>query len=305
MTECFIFDIQRFSIHDGPGIRTTVFFKGCPLSCPWCHNPESRRFEPDLLIREDHCLLCGVCREACPHGAISKNETAVAMDRTACRACGACATACPTRAREIAGTPVSISALLAELKRDLPFFAASGGGVTASGGEPLAQPQALAQLFKACKERGIHTAVDTSGFAPPEVISRVAQWTDLFLFDLKCADSDAHQRYTGVANTQILKNLIYISEIGIETTVRIPLIPGITDTADNVVGLAEVLRRLGPHVAVQLLPFHSLAANKYKRLGLMPHSLWSHSATDISAPTPVDIAEKLRALGIHRVTING
>ena len=199
-----VFNIMRFSTHDGPGIRTTVFFKGCPLSCWWCHNPESQRFRPDLMYFEERCRHCGDCVAACPEGVADLG----------CRRCTVCAEVCAAEARQIAGKRVTLGELLREVERDLIFFEESGGGVTLSGGEPVSQPRFAEALLGACRERGIHTVLETCGFAHPDTFLRVALSADLVLFDLKLMDPARHQQYTGVSNRGILRNLEQLVEHG-------------------------------------------------------------------------------------------
>lgn len=254
-----IFNIQRYSIHDGPGIRTTVFLKGCPLSCIWCHNPESQSFTPELMLYSKRCIGCGKCTEVCRHGGLS--------DRKKCISCGSCAEVCYAKAREMAGKLVSVQEVMTQIDKDSIFYDESGGGVTFSGGEPLSQPEFLLELLKQCKKREYHTAVDTSGYGSPETIRAISSVTDLFLYDLKHMDDERHRKYTGVSNRLILDNLKTISKLGKRIFIRIPLIPGINDDDDNLKATAEIIQRTPGIEQVNILPYHNIAADKYNRLG--------------------------------------
>jgi pyruvate formate lyase activating enzyme len=262
-----VFDIKRYSIKDGPGIRTTVFFKGCPLRCPWCHNPEGQSFEPEIMIRPSRCLAgCSECIDACPEGAIVKASGVPAVDRALCPACGQCADACPAGAIEVVGRRLSSAELMAEVEKDGIFQEESGGGVTFSGGEPLSQPGFLLELLELCRKKEIHAAVDTCGFAPPDVLESIAEKTGLFLFDLKAIDEEKHAAFTGFPNTLILENLRRLAARGSRVIVRIPVVPGVNDDEKNIRGTAEFLRSLGTISDISLLPYHKLGRDKYKGL---------------------------------------
>ena len=261
-----VFNVMRYALHDGPGIRTTVFFKGCPLSCWWCHNPESRRPQPELMYFRERCLGCGTCVAACPEHAISARDGGVATS-DACRVCGACAPVCPADAREIVGRWMTLEEVLAEVEKDRIFYDESGGGVTFSGGEPLLQPEFLEALLLACRARGLHTTVDTCGLASPEILLRLAPLVDLFLFDLKLLDAEQHARYVGVSNETILANLELLARGGRTVIVRFPVIPGINDAAGQVAQMIAFLTRLGLR-RIDLLPYHKIAQDKYHRLQL-------------------------------------
>lgn len=265
-----IFDIQRFSVHDGPGIRSTVFLKGCPLRCLWCHNPEGISPKPELMFFAYKCLGCGTCARVCPKSAInfiSAQEAKPSLDREKCTGCGLCAEACPSGAWRLVGRTVTVDELLSCLERDALLYDRSEGGVTFSGGEPLFQPEFLSAALRACKKRRIHTVVDTSGFASASVLKEIAPLVDLFLFDLKPMDEEEHRRYTGGSNRPIHENLRRLVEWGRPVIVRVPLIPGITDTEKNVQMLMAFLAELrGGIQKVELLPYHDVA-EKYQRLG--------------------------------------
>ena len=267
MEHGYIFNIQRFAVHDGPGIRTTVFLKGCPLSCAWCHNPEGIAPGPELTRSPKRCIECGECVVVCPHGLPVPGQTFSAESLESCLVCGACAAACPCEARQIAGQEMSVIEVVAEVLKDRVFFEESGGGVTFSGGEPLWQTRFLLQLLGACREKGIHTAVDTSGLAPWEDLEAVARVTDLFLYDIKHMEDGTHRRFTGVSNAQIVENLRRLGEIHGRIWVRVPVVPGVNDTAENLQATGKLAAGLQGVEKVCLLPYHPLADDKLRRLG--------------------------------------
>ena len=262
-----VFNVQKYSIHDGPGIRTTVFFKGCPLACPWCHNPESRGRAPFVYYDRDRCLGCEACVRACPAQALSRNETGIVTDPERCDARAACAEACPAEARRLVGRRVAVEELLAEIERDRPFYEASSGGVTFSGGEPLLQWKFLVDMLAACGKRDLHRAVDTTGYCEPRVLDRVAAETDLFLYDLKLMDSARHRRLTGVPLEPILENLYRLLERGAKVRVRVPLIPG-DPSVDSIARTAALLASLPEVDGVNLLPYHKPARDKHRKFGM-------------------------------------
>ncbi|HEY3415996.1 MAG TPA: glycyl-radical enzyme activating protein [Armatimonadota bacterium] len=262
-----VFDVMRFSTHDGPGIRTTVFLKGCPLNCAWCHNPESQSARPEALLRPNLCIACLACIQACPEGAIRAVDGQAVTDRTICTVCGTCLKTCPADARAIAGREMAVDEVLAEIVKDEAFFEESGGGVTFSGGDPLAQSGFLLALLEACKRREIHTAVETAGYAPWAAFERIRPFVDLFLFDLKLADPELHRKYTGVDNAPILANLRRLAEAGSRLVVRIPLIPGVNDGATELAAVGAFVATLPGVVRVDVLPYHRAGAEKYRRLG--------------------------------------
>ena len=267
-----VFNIMRFCVHDGPGIRTTVFLKGCPLQCAWCHNPEALAGAPGLLLRSDRCIACGDCMDVCPEHAIIEKEGKYETRPEFCARCGTCADACAADAREVIGRAMTVDEVMREAERDAPFYRESGGGVTFSGGEPLLQHRFLVLLLEACAQRGFHTVVDTAGYASPDVLFRVAQLTDLFLYDLKSTDEEIHRRFTGVSGALIRENLERLASWGKKVVIRMPIIPGVNDSRENVEAAGRFISSLGNVVQVQLLPYHTTGVEKYARLGI-PYSL--------------------------------
>lgn len=262
-----IFNIQRFSIHDGPGIRTTIFFKGCPLNCWWCHNPESQNFNKELVFLSNRCVGCGTCVNTCPIEAVSIINNKAVYDRDICNLCGKCVEKCPASAVEFAGRFVSVDDILHEVKKDILFYDESNGGVTLSGGEPLSQADFLVELVKCLKEEDINVAIDTSGYAPWEKIEELAGMVDLFLYDVKFIDDKKHIKYTGVSNKTILGNMEKLVKLGSTTVApRIPLIPGINDDEKELQDFADFLSKLNLNT-VNILPYHDHGRDKYNRLG--------------------------------------
>jgi pyruvate formate lyase activating enzyme len=264
-----VFNIQSYSIHDGPGIRTVVFFKGCPLSCLWCSNPESQDARPELGIYGSLCRRCGRCVEACPKGAISPAPGGEPVtDRSRCVLCGACEKACPHRVRKVYGREVSAADLLAEIEKDTPFYVRSGGGVTFSGGEPTLQYELLVDLLRACRARYIHTALETCGFLRDDAkFDDLLALVDLVLYDIKCIDDEKHRRFTGVSNETILRNARRIASSGGKMIVRVPLVPGFNDTREDIEAIGGFVLSLISVREVNLLPYHQLGASKYGMLG--------------------------------------
>jgi pyruvate formate lyase activating enzyme len=263
-----IFDIKHYAVHDGPGIRTTVFFKGCPLNCLWCHNPEGIEGGPELVVRASRCAAdCTACLAACPEGALFKSSGRIEVHRGKCSLCGKCEEACFYEALEIAGKEVAVAEVLEEVEKDNVFYDESGGGVTFSGGEPLSQPLFLEALVDELKSRGVRTALDTSGFASREALEKVAAKVDLILFDLKLINEVKHKKYTGVSNRVILDNLRALSQFNTEICIRIPLIAGVNDDADNISGTSDFVRSLKNVGRISLLPYHKGGCQKYDRLG--------------------------------------
>ncbi len=262
-----IFNFQHFSIHDGPGIRTTVFFKGCNLRCFWCHNPEAAIIKPEIQFFPEKCIACGACVEVCPEGAQFLEGSRRMYARDKCQLGFRCVEECFTGALYQIGREYRLDEVLAEIERDRQYYQFSGGGVTFSGGEPLLQKDFLRSLLTACRERGIHCAVDTAGNLPWEVFQEVTPLADLFLFDVKAFDEETHRRATGVGNRRILSNLVRLAESGSQIWIRIPVIPGVNDNAEEMEKIASFLEPLPGIQWVELLPFHTLGAEKYASLG--------------------------------------
>jgi len=267
MAKGMIFDIKRFSVHDGPGIRTTVFFKGCPLHCLWCHNPEGIAKGKELIVRSSRCAQCYLCVDVCPRHAISRNGGPVAVDRAKCDLCGDCVQVCMSEALEMAGRTVIVSDIVREVEKDRIFFEQSGGGVTLSGGEPSAQPDFCRALLDELKAKSIHTALDTAGLASWDTLWDCASRADLILYDLKLMDEKKHRKYTGVSNAPVLGNLKKLAAAKKDIAVRIPLMAGVNDDDENIQRTVDFLRRLESIKKVGLLRYHQGGREKYKNLG--------------------------------------
>lgn len=293
-TEGVLFNIQRYSLHDGPGIRTIPFFKGCPLACKWCSNPESQRPQPELMFKKSDCIRCGKCIDACKQRAISADNPFF-IDRERCIQCGDCTRVCPTQALEMKGKRMTVSEVMRELQKEENLYRRAGGGVTLSGGEPLAQPEFARELLKACKEKGWHTAIETTGFTSKAVIEDVFPWVDLALTDIKAIDPRVHEQNTGVNNRQILENLIRISFIT-KTIVRIPVIPGVNDNAQEIRSIAEFARLMSGVDTLHLLPYHAFGENKYHLLG----RIYPLSAAKTHSPEKMDTLKNVvESMGFH------
>ena len=305
-----VFDIQRFSIHDGPGIRTTVFLKGCPLRCAWCHNPEGIPEGPIVSFLPERCIGCGHCGRACPNQAHALRDGAHVLLRERCVACGRCAEGCYAGALEVIGREMTPEAVLAEVLSDAPFYANSGGGMTLSGGEPFHQPGFAMALLRLAKSHGLHCCVETSGAVPPATLVEAMEFVDLFLYDIKDVNDERHRANVGASNALSLSNVRALLSHGARVRLRVPLIPGYNDFADNLAGVAALADELAtlagaaksasatsPFEGVELMPFHKLGLSKTHRTGL-PNPLRDNIPVD-PAPRVRHWIDTLRARGVR------
>jgi pyruvate formate lyase activating enzyme len=296
MPSGLVFDIQKYSIHDGPGIRTTVFLKGCPLSCSWCHNPEGMASRREIVVLENRCIACGECRKACPLAETVSAAGPLPARVEGCALCEQCADACPAGARRVAGREMSVEEVTAEVLQDRLFYDDSGGGVTFSGGEPFAQPQFLLALLEACRSCGVRTAVDTCGFACTDHLLAAASLTDLFLYDVKIMDDACHRRHTGISNVPILENLRALGAAHRNIWLRVPLVPGITDSGENLKAIAALAASLPSVRQISVLPYHPTGIQKFRRLGL------AYALDGQAEPSVAEVEnalEKFRAHGLE------
>jgi len=281
-----IFDIRRYSINDGPGIRITIFIKGCPLRCAWCHNPESQSPKVQKLYTASKCIGAQDCIDVCPENALTLTPDGIITDAELCTLCGKCADACPTKAIEMSGKLYDTEELLKIIEKERVHIDQSGGGVTFSGGEPLMHPEFLIKMLDDCGERGLHRVVDTCGFASSETLLEVAKRTDLFLFDLKLMDPVQHKKWTGVDNQLILKNLKILAESGANINIRIPFIKNVNTGENEVRKMAEFVAGLpGKKPEVNLLPYHNIASGKYKKLEM------EYKTEEMEEPSEIEIQQ--------------
>lgn len=294
--EGIVFDIQRYSIHDGPGIRTIVFLKGCPLSCRWCCNPESQIMKPVVMYQQKSCVQCGRCIKACALGAISfDNPTFV--DREKCVSCGKCVDVCISGALSMKGRVQTVWETIQTVQKDATHYRRSGGGLTLSGGEPLTQPDFALELLKAAKERGWTTAMETTGFAPVEVIDRVMPYVDYALVDIKHINSDIHKQFTGVPNERILENAQRIASIT-NAVVRVPTIPGFNDNAATFEAIGQFALTMHGVKTIHLLPYHTFGENKY---GLLGQAYPMDGVPNLSVEKQNELKAVIERVGLHCV----
>lgn len=282
-----VFDVRRHAVHDGPGIRTTIFLKGCPLSCPWCHNPEGLSFSPELVSWPERCLSCGACSAACPNGKVGTD---------ACTLCGACVRACPAGALEMVGIPMTVDEVVQLALADEPYYDESGGGITFSGGEPLAQGDFVLAAVKALSGKGFHSTIDTSGYAPTDLLIKTIQYTNLYLYDIKYMNDEKHRQLTGVGNKLIHANIMTLADCGADVIISVPLIPGFNDDTANLEETARFVEGLKPAMRsspypVRVLPYHDAARSKYTRRKL------PYRCADTKPPDAEKVA---RAVAIFR-----
>lgn len=296
MQQPLIFDIKRYAINDGPGIRVCIFFKGCPLNCRWCHNPESIAPQAQKMYTATKCIGCGECVKVCPQQVCKLTADGIVTNAQLCNRCGKCAEVCPSRATEMSGRYRSTAELLEIIEKERPFFDQSGGGVTISGGEPLLFPEFLCELLDACGQRQIHRCVDTAGLVKTATLLEVAKRTELFLFDLKLMDSARHKHWTGVGNELILQNLQALAQSGAAIQIRMPLISGVNADAENITATAAFISQLpGRKKSVSLLPYHASASGKDLKLGQ------SRGLSGMAEPSTTELRSAIEGFARHDI----
>lgn len=296
-TQGVIFDIKHYAIHDGPGIRTTVFLKGCPLKCRWCANPESQAISPEILFDQDRCTLCGECIRACPGGNIREDGGRRMVDRQKCSGCGRCVEVCVNDAIELSGFSIDLPTLWEKIRDDRVFWERSGGGVTLSGGEPLLQQDFAGEFLDLCRRNGVHTAMETCGQVSETVFARILPLVNLVIMDLKLVDSDRHRTAAGVPNDLIIRNLATLLKSPKDVLVRMPLIPGINNAPGDLKAVGDFLGRARPGVRFELLPYHRLGKKKYEKLGQ------NFPLNTIAPPTEHQVREALDILSRYHLSL--
>ena len=289
-------DIQRFNVNDGPGIRTIVFLKGCPLSCIWCSNPETQQIKPVIMFEQEQCISCGKCAQACRTGAIGPNRLGV-VDHKKCVICGECTNVCPTGALILKGETLTVGQIVKDFKKDATLYRKSGGGITLSGGEPLVQWKFATELIKACKAQGWHTAMETTGFGSDEAIESVFSFLDLALLDIKTMNDEKHKDVTGVSNEVILRNAVRIAQMT-DVIIRVPTVPTVNDTEEDFVKISEFAKTLRGVDTVHILPYHSFGEHKYESLG-MEYQTRKRGIKPLPPKETVRFKEVVESKGLH------
>lgn len=296
-TKGLIFDIQRYAIHDGPGIRTIAFLKGCPIQCQWCANPESQKPKPEITFLDKDCINCGTCVEVCPKNAVKLDAHSRLIDRNSCDLCGQCVERCPSEAIKMMGRYITVKDLFEEMATDAPFWERSSGGVTLSGGEPLMQPAFVLSFLKLCKDNYVHTVIETALHAPRQIIKDVLCKADEIICDLKIMNDKQHTSLIGVSNKTILGNLSFLLKSGKPVLVRMPLIPSINNDEDNLKAVGAFLSAGGQKVHMELLPYHRMAQSKYDRLKK------TYQMKNILPPTQEEMDQAIKELKKFNITM--